>query len=81
LIVSYSFEWFPGAAVLGFVALIWVPGIALIVLAAVALAAVAAVVALLVAGPYLLVRTIARRWHAPAREVVLAPTDELVGAH
>lgn len=83
--MSYSFEWVPGLAVLGFTALFWVPPIALIVLAAVALAALAALAALLVAGPYLLVRAVARRWHLSTheagREVVPAPTDELVGAH
>jgi hypothetical protein len=79
--MSYSSEWVPGAAVLGFVALIWVPGIALIVLAAVALAAVTALVAAVVAGPYLLVRAIARRWHRwhlPGGELMPARTDELV---
>jgi hypothetical protein len=84
--MSYSFEWVPGLAVLAFTALFWVPPMAMIVLLLVVLAAVAAVAALLVAGPYLLVRTAVRRWHhlparEPAREVVPAPTDELVGAH
>jgi hypothetical protein len=72
--VSYSFEWVPGLAVLGFTALFWVPPIALIVLAVVVIAAAAALVALVVAGPYLLVRTLARRWHLPTRE----PSEEVV---
>jgi hypothetical protein len=83
--MSYSFEWVPGAAVLAFTALFWVPPIAMIVLALLLLAAVAAIVALVVAGPYLLARAVARHWHLPsrepAREVVPAPSDELVGAH
>jgi hypothetical protein len=83
--MSYSFEWVPGAAVLAFTALFWVPPIAMIVLALVLFAAVAAIVAVVVAGPYLLARAVVRHWHlpthAPAREAIPAPSDELVGAH
>jgi hypothetical protein len=50
----------------------------MIVLALVLLAAVAAIVALVVAGPYLLVRAVARHWHLPThepiREVVPEPS-------
>jgi membrane protein implicated in regulation of membrane protease activity len=69
--MSYSLEWTPAAAVLGAVALLWIPGIALIVLFVVALAAAAAVVALaaaVVASPFLLGRYLARRWQSHAEE-------------
>jgi positive regulator of sigma E activity len=62
----YGLEWIPGASVVGAVlVLLIVPSFALIALAVVALAAVAAVVALvgaIVATPYLLVRTVRRRF-------------------
>jgi hypothetical protein len=65
--VSYSIEWIPGAAVVGIVALFWVPSVALIALFVILLAAVAVVVALagaVVAAPYLLGRSIRGRLRA-----------------
>jgi hypothetical protein len=62
--VSYGVEWIPGAAVVGIVALFWVPSLALIGLFVVLLGALAAVVALagaVVASPYLLGRYIRGR--------------------
>ena len=62
--MSYSNEWLPGAAVIGIVALLSVPSIALIVFFALLLAALAAAVVLagaIVATPFLLGRAIRRR--------------------
>jgi hypothetical protein len=66
--VKYGFEWAPGLVFLGAVLVfLIVPPFALIGLLVVALAAVAALVALtgaLLATPYLLARSIRRRWRA-----------------
>jgi positive regulator of sigma E activity len=62
----YGFEWIPGVGLLATVLLLLiVPSFALIALVVVALAAVAAVVALagaILAAPYLLVRSLRRRF-------------------
>jgi hypothetical protein len=59
--VSYAIEWVLGAALLGAVATLWVPGFALIALFVAALATLAGLVALagvILATPYLLTRSI-----------------------
>jgi hypothetical protein len=58
--MSYSTEWIPGLFFFGFVALFWVPPVALIGLTLFLLAAVAAIVA----TPFLLGRYILRRLRA-----------------
>jgi uncharacterized membrane-anchored protein len=63
--MSYAIPWLPGVVLLGIVlALLIVPGLALIALTVVLIAAVAALVALvaaIVAAPYLLARSLRRR--------------------
>jgi hypothetical protein len=63
--MNYRFEWTPGLVLLGMVVVLpLAPPFALIAVAVLALAAVAALVALagvILATPYLLVRTIRRR--------------------
>jgi hypothetical protein len=65
--MSYAIECLPAAAVVGLVAVLWVPSFALIGLGVILLLAVAAVVALagaVVAAPYLLIRSLRRRGRA-----------------
>jgi hypothetical protein len=76
--MSYSFEWVPGAVVLGVVGLFWVPPVALIVLFLAVIAAVAALLALVVAGPYFLIRALARRWRLHSVEPAARPEPLLV---
>jgi hypothetical protein len=58
--MSYSTEWIPGAVFFGFVALFWVPPVALIGLTLFLLALLSAAIA----TPYLLGRYILRRLRA-----------------
>jgi hypothetical protein len=64
--MRYGFEWTPGIVLLGLVVVLpLAPGFALIglvVLAVVALAAIVALVGAILATPYLVVRTIRRRY-------------------
>jgi hypothetical protein len=72
--MAYAVEWTPSVAVLGFVALLFVPYLSLIVLGLVLLAAAAAVMALAgaaVTAPYLLGRAVLRRRHARTAASVL----------
>jgi hypothetical protein len=65
--MTYGVEWTPSVAVVGLVALLFVPYLNLIVLGVLLLAAAAAVVALagaIVSAPYLLGRSVLRRRHA-----------------
>jgi hypothetical protein len=66
--MSYSTEWIPGLFFFGFVALFWVPPVALIGLALFLLALLAAIVA----TPFLLGRYILRRLRA-RRDAELEP--------
>jgi hypothetical protein len=63
--VSYGLEWIPGSVALGSLLLLVVPSFALIGLVVIALAAAAALAALaaaILAMPYLLVRSLRRRF-------------------
>jgi len=63
--MSYGYEWMPAVVLIGAFVLLMVPAFALIGLVVVALAAVAALVALagaILASPYLLARTLHRRF-------------------
>jgi positive regulator of sigma E activity len=79
--MSYAFEWTPVAVFLGAVIVLIVPPFALIGLAVVALAAVAALVVLagaILATPYLVVRTLRRRFaerhRSTGHSILLATT-------
>ena len=75
--MSYGFEWMPAVVLVGAFVILMAPGFALIGLAVLALLAVAALVALagvIIASPYLLARTLRRRFaerhessHGPAQ--------------
>jgi hypothetical protein len=63
--MSYGFEWMPAVVLVGAFVVLMVPAFALIGLVVVALAALAALVALagaIIASPYLLARTLRRRY-------------------
>ena len=73
----YFYAWTP-LVIVGTVLLLglpWLGLVALIVFALVALAAMAALAWAIVAGPYLLIRTIGRRWHR--RNVAYRPSAAL----
>jgi Mn2+/Fe2+ NRAMP family transporter len=63
--MSYGFEWIPAVVIVGALVILMVQAFALIGLVVVALAAVAALAALagaILASPYLLARTLRRRF-------------------
>ena len=82
--MSYRVEWFPVVLPWAGLVLLLVPPVATLAVVVVALAAAAGALALagaVVATPYLLARSLGRRWRARRDNVVSHPHAKIVGRH